>query len=69
MIAGDILGERARLTPDKIALVLAASGHRFTYAQINQGSIRCAASWHSRGIQKGERVGILAHNRLELIEA
>jgi hypothetical protein len=32
MIGGDVLGERARLTPSKTALVEVATGRRFTYA-------------------------------------
>jgi len=30
MIAGDILGERAHITPDKLALVFVPTGERFT---------------------------------------
>jgi fatty-acyl-CoA synthase len=68
VIAGDILGERARLTPDKTALVLAATGQRFTYAQLNERAVRCASFLRSLGIQQGERVGILANNRVEFVD-
>ncbi len=69
MIAGDILGERSRLTPEKTALVLAATGQRFTYSQLNERAIRCALMLNSLGIQKGDRVGVLAHNRAEFADA
>jgi fatty-acyl-CoA synthase len=69
MIAGDILGERARLTPDKVALVFVPSGERFTYAELNRRAIRCANMWLERGIGRGDRVGILSENRPEYVEA
>ncbi|HWR16945.1 MAG TPA: long-chain fatty acid--CoA ligase [Terriglobales bacterium] len=69
MIAGDLLGERARLTPDKVALIVAATGERFTYAQLDDRAVRCARVWSQLSIQKGDRVGILAHNRLEFVDA
>ena len=69
MIAGDILGERARLTPDKTALILAATRQRFSYAQLDDRSRRCSLLLQSLGIQKGDRVGILAHNRVEFVDA
>ena len=70
MIHGDILGERARLTPDKTALVLVDSGERLTYRQLDQRAIRCARIWRETlGLAKGDRVGILAHNRAEYVEA
>ena len=36
MMAGDLLGERARLTPDKLALIEVRSGLRFTYRDLNR---------------------------------
>jgi len=32
---GDLLGERARLTPDKTALVYVPTGERFTYGELD----------------------------------
>ena len=70
MIAGDLLGERARLTPDKMALVEVRSGRRFTYAQLNRRASAMAAYWtRVRGLQRGDRVGILAENRVEYVDA
>src|SRR5690349_3135226 len=69
MIAGDLLGERARLTPEKIALVEARSGRRFTYAEMDRRSSAMARWWSNRGIHKGDRVGILSENRVEYVNA
>lgn len=70
MIHGDVLGERARLTPDKEALVLAESGERLSYADLDQRARRCAQAWRQKlGLGKGDRVGILAHNRIEYLDA
>ncbi len=70
MIHGDILGERARLNPDKTALVLVDSGERLTYRQLDERAVRCARMWsESLGLGKGDRIGILAHNRAEYVEA
>lgn len=69
MIAGDLLGERARLTPDKIALVEVRSGRRFTYAELDQRAAALARWWCGLRIGKSERVGILAENRVEYVAA
>ncbi len=70
MIAGDILGERARLTPNKTALICTATGERFTYTELDQRSRKCAQLWtRIAGLKKGDRIGILAHNCIEYVEA
>ncbi len=70
MLTADILGERARLTPGKTALVLVANGARYTYAELNDRAARCAAAWQQGlGIGKGDRIGLLAGNRVEYVEA
>jgi fatty-acyl-CoA synthase len=70
VIAGDLLGERTRLTPDKLALVYAATGERFTYTQLNERAVRCALVWtHVLKLRKGDRIGILAQNCVEYVEA
>jgi fatty-acyl-CoA synthase len=66
----DLLGERARLTPDKIALVDVALGQRFNYRELNQRARRMVAVWrHICGLRKGDRVGILSQNRVEFLDA
>jgi fatty-acyl-CoA synthase len=66
---GDLLGERARLTPDKTALVYVPTGERFTYAEMDARAVRMARAWHSLGLRKGDRVALLADNRPEILDA
>jgi fatty-acyl-CoA synthase len=69
LLHGDLLGERARLTPDKTALVYVPTGERFTYAELDARSGRWARLWRERlGLKKGDRVAILCDNRPELVE-
>ncbi len=70
MLHGDILGERARLTPERTALVYAPSGERLSYRELDGRAAACARAWlDSVGLQPGERVAILANNRVEFLEA
>jgi fatty-acyl-CoA synthase len=70
MICADILGARARLSPDRTALVEVASGNRFTFAELDGRAIRCARMWlYGLGLRPGSRVGLLAGNRVEFLDA
>src|SRR4051794_39445361 len=69
LIAGDLLGERARLTPDRTALVYVPTGERFTYAQLNARAVRLARIWCALGVGKGDRFAILADSRVEYVDA
>ncbi len=69
MIAGDLLGERARLTPDRTALVYVPTGERFTYAQLDARAVRLARVWRGLGIAKGDRIALLADSRVEYVDA
>jgi len=69
MLHGDLLGERARLTPDKLALVFVPSGQRLTYRELDDRAARCAAAWSGGlGLGEGDRVGLLAHNSIEFLD-
>ena len=68
MLHGDLLGERARLTPDKTALVYVPTGERLTYRELDARVARAAAAWRTLGLAKGDRVGLLAGNRLEFLD-
>ncbi|MCL4817668.1 MAG: AMP-binding protein [Vicinamibacteria bacterium] len=68
MLHGDVLGERARLTPDKLALVDVASGARLTCAELDARAAACARLLRGLGLRKGERYGLLAGNRVEYLE-
>jgi len=70
MIHGDVLGERARLSPDSTALICAPSGPRLTYSELNDRAARCARFWMEHcDLSKGDRVAILAKNRIEFLDA
>jgi fatty-acyl-CoA synthase len=68
MLHGDLLGERARLTPDKTALVYVPTGERLTYRELDVRAARAAAAWRALGLAKGDRVGLLAGNRIEFLD-
>ncbi len=66
----DLLGDRARLTPDDPALVVVEPELRLTYAELDARAEACARLWTEvLGLQKGDRIGILSHNRVEFLEA
>lgn len=69
MIHGDVLGERARLSPGKTALVVVETGERLTYAELDERAVRCARGWQQLGLAAGDRVAVLSHNRVEMLEA
>ena len=70
MIAGDLLGERARLTPEKTALIEVRTGRRFTYADLDRRASALAHFWTAVcGLSKGDRAGILSENRVEYVDA
>ncbi|MEI6666792.1 MAG: AMP-binding protein [Acidobacteriota bacterium] len=66
----DLLGERARLTPDKTALVCVPQGTRHSYAELDRRADRMASMWTAVcGFGPGDRVGLLAYNRIEFLDA
>src|SRR6185369_3031451 len=67
MFDGDLLAERARITPEKLALVVLETGERLTYADLEARAQRAAAALHARGINPGDRFGVLGENRPEFI--
>jgi len=70
LITGDILRERARLSPDSVALIHAATRRQFTYSELNQRALRCARIWTDLcSLRPGDRVCILSENRVEYVDA
>jgi fatty-acyl-CoA synthase len=69
MLHGDLLGERARLTPEREALVVIETGERFTYGELDVRALSAAhlLSEHLQ-IGPGDRFGLLAHNCVEFLE-
>ena len=64
---GDLLAERARLTPGRIAIVAIETGERITYAELNARAERAADAVIAAGVEPGERYGILLHNCVEFL--
>jgi fatty-acyl-CoA synthase len=67
MFDGDLLAERARITPDKLALVVVETGERLTYADLDARAERAAETLRSL-LAPGDRFGILAYNSVEFLE-
>ena len=63
---GTWLTRRVLLSPDKEAVV--DGGKRLTYRQLDQRTSQLARALMDLGLQYGDRLAILAHNRLEFLE-
>ncbi len=69
MHAADLLTNRARLSPDKEALLELETSRRFSYAELNERANRLANFMHDElGVRAGDRVSILAHNSIAYID-
>ena len=70
MITGDVLGERARLSPDALALIHVPTRRRYTYGELDRRALQCARVWTDLcSFVPGDRVCILAENRVEYVDA
>ncbi len=67
MFDGDLLSERARVTPDRLALVSVETGERLTYRELNERAERAADTLASI-LEPGERFGLLGFNSIEFVE-
>ncbi|MBI4787343.1 MAG: long-chain fatty acid--CoA ligase [Chloroflexi bacterium] len=69
MHAADLLSARARLTPEREALLYTHTGERFTYAQLNARANRAANFLRARfGVRKGDRVSLYANNSVIFVD-
>jgi fatty-acyl-CoA synthase len=65
----DWIKRHAERTPDKLALVDAHSGRELTYAAFNQRAAQMGSYLvHEMGLQRGDRISILAKNSAEYYE-
>jgi len=64
----DRLAELAALYPGKVALRDAASGHELRYEELYARSAATAKALSAKGLRPGERVAVLAQNRVETIQ-
>ncbi len=55
-------GTHARTTPNKPALIMAATGQEVSYAQLEERSLRLANWFRSKGFQRGDVVALLSDN-------
>ncbi len=70
MYIRDWLERRAQLSPDKTAIIDAATGDELTYRQLNERATRLANFLRERcAVKSGDRISILAMNRAEILEA
>jgi len=70
ILSGDLLGERARLTPGRTALVYIPTGERFTYADLDARARAWARVLREvLGVERDGRVALLADNRVEYLDA
>jgi fatty-acyl-CoA synthase len=63
----DLLREEAENYPDRTAVI--CGGRAATYRDLADGAGRIGGALRTRGIGRGDRVGILVNNRLEWLEA
>jgi len=69
MTFGDVLGERARLTPERTALVHVPTGERFSYAALDARAVRAARVLREvLGLAVDDRFAVLTDNRVELLD-
>jgi fatty-acyl-CoA synthase len=66
--ATDWLDKRAKLTPDRVALIDYATGSEITFAQWNERVNRTANYLRSLGVAKGDRVAVYSSNRPEYLD-
>ncbi len=64
----DWLNNRARITPDRIAVVDGDTKERWTYAQLNNRANHLAAYFLSSGIQKGDRIVLVSPNHISYFD-
>ena len=70
-LLGETIGENLRRTaerfPDREALIVRSQGYRATYRELWDATTRAALALVSRGIKRGDRVGIWSPNRFEWV--
>ena len=67
---GDVLGERARLTPDKAALVWDPTGETLSYGELDRRAAALATALRRElRLAKGARFAVLSANRPEFFDA
>lgn len=65
---GDWAGRRASLTPDAPSLTEVSIGRTWTYAELDERAHRAACMLRDYGIETGDRVAVVARNRIEYVD-
>ncbi|MGA9400129.1 AMP-binding protein [Haladaptatus sp.] len=60
--------KRAQLSPERVGLVDATTGQRYTYRELDRRANRTARLLREHGVENGERVAAISRNRPELID-
>lgn len=69
MYLGDWLGRRAQLSPERTALYDAQDGLRpITYGAWDRSAVRTAALLRRLGVERGDRVAVLAYNSVAFLD-
>ena len=69
MYAADWLGKRAELTPNQLAVIEELGSRRLTYWDLHQRAETLASFlYHELGVREGDRLVIMAGNRLEHLD-
>ncbi len=63
----DVVSWWAQIHPGRVALIDRTRDQRLTYEELDIASGRCAAVLRAHGIERGDRVGVLSGNRVELL--
>ncbi|MFW6003186.1 MAG: AMP-binding protein [Halanaeroarchaeum sp.] len=65
---GNLIGRRAFLSPDRIAVENTETGASYTYADLEFRANRTARFLRDRGVRQGDRVAVVSRNRVELLD-
>src|SRR5262249_55067417 len=68
MSAGTYVGDHARSTPGKAAMIHAATGAVLTYRELDDRSNRLAQLLHAHGLRRGDGIAIFMENTLTFME-
>ena len=66
MIIGNVLKQRAMITPEREALI--SNGRIYTFNQLNERTNRMANALLNLGVKPGDRIGLLMENSSEFVE-
>src|SRR5262245_50882912 len=67
-MVSDWLARRAALSPERLALVDAIGGRKIDYREWNGTANRTARYLRGLGVERGDRVAVLAHNAVEVLD-